>query len=77
MVLKEHGRDQRKRWTAKKFIMDARHAAAREIAANSQGKFGAGLASEGYAGGYRDALDDVLLVLNRVMPRRRGYWLGE
>ena len=37
---------------------------------------GAGLASEGYAGGYRDALDDVLLALDGVPPqnRGRGWW---
>jgi len=33
-----------------------------------------GLASEGYAGGYRDALNDVLLLLNGVAPSTRGYW---
>jgi hypothetical protein len=33
------------------------------------------LASEGYAGGYRDALDDVQLLMNGVEPDRRGYWL--
>lgn len=33
-----------------------------------------GLASEGYAGGYRDAISDVLLALNGVSPSRRGWW---
>ena len=32
-----------------------------------------GLASEGYAGGYRDALSDVLLALNGVEPDRYPY----
>src|SRR5690348_7744447 len=45
-----------------------------EIAANSQGKYGRGLASEGYAGGYRDALEDVMLFMRGVKPSRRGYW---
>jgi hypothetical protein len=34
----------------------------------------AGVASEGYAGGYRDALDDVLLAMNGVKPNRHFYW---
>ena len=36
-----------------------------------------GLAGEGYLGGYRDALDDVILLLNGVKPNRRrdiDYW---
>ena len=41
------------------------------------GKYAAGLASEGYAGGYRDALDDVTLLLNGVEPHRRDYWAAE
>jgi hypothetical protein len=46
-----------------------------EIAANSHGgKYSAGLASEGYTGGYRDALNDVLLLMNRVKPSRRNWW---
>ena len=32
------------------------------------------MSGEGYTGGYRDALQDVLLVLNGVQPRRRDYW---
>ena len=33
-----------------------------------------GMASEGYAGGYRDALSDALLVMDGVIPKRRDYW---
>ncbi len=33
-----------------------------------------GLASEGYSGGYADALMDVLLVLDNVIPNRHNYW---
>ena len=40
----------------------------------AMGKYAAGLAGEGYNGGYRDALDDVLLALNGVTPRRHGWW---
>jgi len=36
--------------------------------------FARGLASEGYVGGYRDAISDVLQALNDVMPSRRGWW---
>jgi len=39
--------------------------------------YAGGLASEGYAGGYRDALDDVMLALNGVPPSRRGWWPRE
>jgi len=59
-------------------IMMARDSANKEISDMSRGGgIGAGLASEGYAGGYRDALDDVLLVLNGVTPQSRGYWEPE
>lgn len=36
--------------------------------------YAAGLAGEGYNGGYADALQDVLLALNGVRPNRRGWW---
>ncbi|HJR83470.1 MAG TPA: hypothetical protein VJ775_06040 [Sphingomicrobium sp.] len=48
-----------------------------EISANRQGgdKYASGLASEGYAGGYRDALADVEAMLTHGHPNdRRGYW---
>lgn len=41
--------------------------------ANQGGKY-ACLAGEGYMGGYRDALDDVLLALNGVIPNRHFWW---
>ena len=41
------------------------------------GKYAAGLASEGYSGGYRDALYDTILLLQDVQPRRRQYWNDE
>lgn len=45
-----------------------------EISNNSRGGlYAGGLASEGYAGGYRDALNDVLLALNGVCPNSR-FW---
>lgn len=48
----------------------------REIAAFAArgDKYSRGLASEGYNGGYRDALSDVLLALNGVRPNRNGWW---
>ncbi len=58
----------------KRKIAAAKKRVCREIASNSHGKFGAGLACEGYAGGYRDALEDVTLLLNGVKPSTRGYW---
>jgi|WetSurMetagenome_2_1015567.scaffolds.fasta_scaffold38137_6 hypothetical protein len=55
-------------------IAAAKQKVAEEITGNAEGFFGRGLASEGYAGGYRDALDDVILLLNGVVPSRRNYW---
>jgi len=40
-------------------------------------RFSGGLSGEGWNGGYRQALDDVLLVLNGVEPRTRGLWKSE
>lgn len=45
--------------------------------ASHGGIYARGMASEGYAGGYRDALDDILLLLNGVIPHRRNYWQTE
>lgn len=68
-----------KRDVAKK-IRAARTAVLAEIAANANrgGLYARGLAGEGYAGGYSDALDDVMLLLvSNTVPERRGYWIGE
>lgn len=41
----------------------------------SGGKFARGLASEGFAGGYLQALDDVEAALRHGYPSdHRGYW---
>jgi hypothetical protein len=41
------------------------------------GIYSRGLASEGYSGGYRDALEDVLLLLESdTVPNRRHYWVS-
>lgn len=51
--------------------------AARRSYEESGGKgpnYFAGLHSEGYVGGYRDALNDCLLAMNKVTPQRRGWW---
>lgn len=49
--------------------------ASKEISMHaSQGKVAASLASEGYAGGYRDALQDVLSLARGVSPSRREFW---
>ena len=55
----------------------ARDAADREIAgiAESGGMYASGMASEGYAGGYRDAMNDVLVALNGGVPNTR-FWRG-
>jgi len=36
-----------------------------------------GLASEGYNGGYRDALSDAIMLLNGVTPRRGNWWIED
>lgn len=50
-----------------------------EIRGNSKGgKYAAGLATEGWAGGYRQALDDVSAMLRGVPPGDpRFYWEQE
>jgi hypothetical protein len=57
-------------------IKQVREHVTKQIAAfsSSGGLFAKGLASEGYNGGYRDALDDVLLALNGYRPNRNGWW---
>lgn len=40
-------------------------------------KYSAGLAYEGWQGGYLAALRDVLLVMNGVTPSTRNYWEKE
>lgn len=42
--------------------------------ASRGGIYAGGLAGEGYNGGYRDALSDVILALNGVTPDRNGWW---
>ena len=61
-----------RRWIA--FALEQVDAEICEAAAGGHGIYSGGLASEGYAGGYRDALDDVLLLLNGVKPSRRRYY---
>lgn len=39
--------------------------------------FSAGLASEGYNGGYLDAISDVMLALNGVTPNYHKNWWSE
>lgn len=41
---------------------------------NRDNIYSRGLASEGYNGGYRDALSDVLLALNGAQPNRQRWW---
>ena len=60
-----------------KHISKARNKVQSEITAYVQSydsKYVRGLASEGYNGGYRDALDDVMLLLNDVRPTRHDFW---
>ena len=49
-------------------------ASARAGGSGAEGRFARGLAGEGYAGGYAQALSDVLLLLGGTEPVTRGYW---
>lgn len=59
----------------RKHILEALDKVNKEIEgfASSGGKYARGLASEGCNGGYRDALYDVLLLMNGVVPYVR-WW---
>lgn len=59
-----------------KRIAAARERVSNEITVNAKGgKYGAGLANEGFAGGYLAALDDVEAALLHGYPTDpRGYW---
>ncbi len=65
----------RKRQLIKR-IMAATKRIGDEIRGNASGGGpAAGLAAEGYAGGYRDGIQSVLLLLNDAEPNdERGYW---
>jgi hypothetical protein len=59
----------------KKILIRVREQVSSEIrASSSRGYIAASMAGEGYAGGYRDAINDILLLLNEVMPQRRNYY---
>lgn len=59
----------------KRDLRKARSNVEAEIAANAaRGRLAAAMASEGYAGGYQAALDDVLLSMNGVYPNGSRYW---
>jgi hypothetical protein len=45
----------------------------KEIKGNSSGIYGSAMTLEGYAGGYKDALEDVLRILDNLEPNSR-YW---
>ncbi|KKK84896.1 hypothetical protein LCGC14_2778760 [marine sediment metagenome] len=48
----------------------------REISyVSKQGRLAGALANESYNGGYRDALDDVILALNGTIPQRNYWWI--
>jgi hypothetical protein len=40
-------------------------------------KYAAALSSEGYLGGYRQAIYDVILALNGCEPRTRNFWIKD
>ena len=42
--------------------------------ARSGGMYARALSSEGYVGGYRQAIQDVILALNGNEPNTRNFW---
>ena len=56
------------------FLQKAYDNVQKEVASHSNTFYGAGLASEGFAGGYQAALQDCILLLNNVAPNTRTYW---
>jgi hypothetical protein len=56
----------------------ARQMVERRISANaSHGHIAAGLANEGYDGGYRDALNDVEAMLTHGSPNDKNHLWGD
>ena len=60
----------------KKQLEKVRENVQREISDFANDRSG-GMASEGYNGGYLDAIEDITLALNGVRPSRRGWWNEE
>lgn len=65
--------------TDKRFVLklmaDVRKVVADELRGNGEGLYGRGLSSEGFAGGYLQALDDIDGALSHGSPSdHRGYW---
>ena len=60
-----------------KAMRDVRKVVEGDIRALSQGgRYAAGLSTEGYTGGYLQALDDIDAMLRHGYPRDpNGYWL--
>jgi len=61
----------------KKQIKKARENVLNEIHTQSRSHVQRGLSTEGYAGGYLDALTDVELALNGVYNNNSRYWVKE
>ena len=59
----------------KRDLRRARDKVAADIAATaSHGRIASAMSGEGYAGGYRDALSDVMQALNGCPPSYSRYW---
>jgi hypothetical protein len=60
----------------KRALKAAALAAGKEISvlASCGGMYAKGMASEGFMGGYREALEDVMLAMNGVEPDRWRRW---
>jgi hypothetical protein len=56
-------------------IILARLRVAKEATACKKQGEGKKAPSDDYAAGYRDALDDVFMLLNDTLPSRKNYWI--
>lgn len=66
----------RSRELRKLLFLVAREAQAEiNASAASGGKYACGLSSEGYVGGYREAIYDVIAMMDHGQPAdQRGFW---
>ncbi len=59
----------------RKLLDEVRKVVMDELRGNGEGKYGRGLSSEGFAGGYLQAIDDIAGALDHGYPTdHRGYW---
>ena len=61
-----------------KKLYKAREKVEQEISGHAKSSsLNGAVSGEGYSGGYRDAISDVILLLNGTTPNRRNYYENE